>query len=307
MTRDWGRRDPRWTGIRTATVRIAGRPVRVLRAEGTGTPHVLLHGLGGSATNWLDVAGGLARHGPVVAPDLPGFGATPVPPGGGRLGAQVAFVAALCRRADLEQVVLHGSSMGGLIALLVAAEHPGLVRRLVLVAPALPLPSHRIGALAPRTAARFAPFLLPGAGRAATRLAWRALTPEQLWAAARDFVYAHPERLRPAVRDLAVADYRRGRRLAWRARAFATGARSLVLHLLGGRRAGTALGSATAPTLVLWGAEDALVPAAAVETAAARRPDWTVRRVPATGHVVALESPGAYLRAVGSWLSGPGG
>src|ERR671911_1636646 len=52
-------------------------PVHYVGWDGPpGRTFVLVHGLGGSLLSWLAVAPGLARHGPVLAMDLPGFGRT---------------------------------------------------------------------------------------------------------------------------------------------------------------------------------------------------------------------------------------
>src|SRR3954452_9533076 len=58
-----------------------GRRVRYL-AGGDGPPLVLGHGLGGSASIWVELASELARHRLVLVPELPGrVGSDPVPPG----------------------------------------------------------------------------------------------------------------------------------------------------------------------------------------------------------------------------------
>jgi pimeloyl-ACP methyl ester carboxylesterase len=78
----------------------------------------------------------------VVAPDLPGsiFGETATSRASqARLGASVVFLDRLTATLDLDQVALHGLSMGGMAGLLFAAEH-GRVERLVLVSSLLPAP-----------------------------------------------------------------------------------------------------------------------------------------------------------------------
>src|SRR5262245_36769441 len=54
-----------------------GGPVHFIDFGGSGPPMVLVHGLGGSAVNWLAVGPALAQRARVVALDLPGFGRTP--------------------------------------------------------------------------------------------------------------------------------------------------------------------------------------------------------------------------------------
>ena len=50
--------------------------------RGHGEPLVLIHGIGGRWQMWEPVLGGLAPHRDVIALDLPGFGASPMPPAG---------------------------------------------------------------------------------------------------------------------------------------------------------------------------------------------------------------------------------
>lgn len=80
--RSWSALDPAWSHVREQLLPVRGHPVRVLRADGASPdarrPQLLVHGLGGSAADWVDVIEPLRRYGPVVAVDLPGFGLTPV-------------------------------------------------------------------------------------------------------------------------------------------------------------------------------------------------------------------------------------
>ena len=106
-----------------------------------GPVALCLHGILDQATVWEDVAIHLARRGyRVVAPDLRGHGHSQhVPPGGAyHLLDFVADADALVRRLGAESVALVGHSLGAVIALLLAAGRPGLVRELVLVEPPIP-------------------------------------------------------------------------------------------------------------------------------------------------------------------------
>lgn len=99
---------------------------------GDGPPVVLLHGLAGHAGEWAETAVWLRGRARVLAPDARGHGRSERAPGDVSWTAHVADVAWLIRRLDLGRVVLVGQSLGGLNALLVAAEHPELVRGLVI-------------------------------------------------------------------------------------------------------------------------------------------------------------------------------
>ncbi len=124
-----------FAGIESRSVQVAGHRVHYL-AEGpaNGPVVVLVHGLGGSAENWRNLAPYLAREGfRVYMPDLLGYGRSDKPADFSysvRDEAQVVvgFMDAL----GLKQVELGGWSMGGWIAEIVAGEHPERVRRLML-------------------------------------------------------------------------------------------------------------------------------------------------------------------------------
>src|SRR5215213_6125376 len=107
---------------------VRGVRLRVFEA-GVGRVVVLLHGLGGAASNWTAVAPSLAERPRVVVPELPGHG------GSTALPAPVATLDAYADRVAgvLEApAVVAGHSLGGLVALRLAVRHPQLVRGVVL-------------------------------------------------------------------------------------------------------------------------------------------------------------------------------
>ena len=94
--------------------------------SGTGAPLVLLHGLGSSRQAWDPVMPALAGHFDVIAIDLPGFGGSePVPaqveP---RPAALAAAVAGLLDELGITAPHLAGNSLGGWVALELAAVRP---------------------------------------------------------------------------------------------------------------------------------------------------------------------------------------
>ena len=96
---------------------------------------VLVHGLDGSAANWVDAGPGLTRRRRTLAVDLPGFGRTPLRSRRVDLPGVADHLAGVLDRLDLGPVELVGNSWGGPVALWAAARHPHLVARVVLVAP----------------------------------------------------------------------------------------------------------------------------------------------------------------------------
>jgi pimeloyl-ACP methyl ester carboxylesterase len=116
----------------------------------------LLHGGSGSWTHWIrNIPTLVACSRQVWAPDLPGFADSASPPGGGDADAVVGPLA-----LGLHEAVGPGPheiaafSFGSLVAVLLAAQQPGLVARLLLVGlPVLPLHHGRGVALVPMRAA----------------------------------------------------------------------------------------------------------------------------------------------------------
>lgn len=93
---------------------------------GKGPPLVLLHGFSGSKENWLPAAKFLTRNFRVIIPDLPGWGESSRDPQGDYgYAAQVARLEAFAQALRLPRFALVGHSMGGAIAGLYAAAHPG--------------------------------------------------------------------------------------------------------------------------------------------------------------------------------------
>lgn len=116
---------------------IGGRRVRYVDIGEGAQACVLVHGLGGCWQHWSQTIPALARHGRVIALDLPGFGASQRAAGPVSLDGFADTAAELCGALGLERVVFFGHSMGGPIALRFASRHPELARALVLVAGAL--------------------------------------------------------------------------------------------------------------------------------------------------------------------------
>lgn len=304
--RDWGELTPRWAGIRSETVRVRSTDVHVLRGgdeDAGGVPQLFVHGLGGSGSNWIEVLAGFAAQGPVLAPDLPGFGRTEPPaPGASRVRANARFLAALLDTLGWDRVVVHGNSMGGLLAVLLAELAPGRIERLVLVSPALPTRRTALREMDGVTFQRFAPFALPGVGTAVLRRMWATMTPEQLWEDQLDFIHGDPDRLSPEVREIGIANLAFGRETPWRLPGFVAAAESVVSALLSGRELRQAVRSVDAPTLLVWGSQDRLVGRPVIDHTMQQRPDWTLEVLTGVGHAAMVETPDRYLGVVGDWL-----
>jgi pimeloyl-ACP methyl ester carboxylesterase len=95
-----------------------------------------MHGIGSRWQIWEPVMGRLAEHHDVIAVDLPGFGASPMPPPGTPPGidSQIALVSEFLTQLSVERPHVAGNSMGGLLALEMAAR--GLARSATALSPA---------------------------------------------------------------------------------------------------------------------------------------------------------------------------
>jgi pimeloyl-ACP methyl ester carboxylesterase len=103
---------------------------------GEGEPLVLIHGIGSRWQMWDPVIDGLRPHREVIALDLPGFGASPMPPPGTPPGLDslVTAVAGFLGELGVQRPHCAGNSLGGLIALEMGRR--GLVRSATAVSPA---------------------------------------------------------------------------------------------------------------------------------------------------------------------------
>jgi pimeloyl-ACP methyl ester carboxylesterase len=111
---------------------LAGVSTAVLEGGG-GPPVVLLHGQGGWSGMWLPVVGELVATHRVVAPDLPGLGASQVPGGPPDAAGVLAWLGELIQRTCPSPPALVGASLGASIAARFVIAHPDRVSRLVLV------------------------------------------------------------------------------------------------------------------------------------------------------------------------------
>jgi pimeloyl-ACP methyl ester carboxylesterase len=276
-------------------------PVHVADFGGRGTPIVLVHGLGGSHANWLAVGERLAERGRVLAPDLAGFGRTPLAGRSSGVGANRALLDRFLGASCEEPAVLVGNSMGGLIALMEAALRPEKVAALVLVGPAQPRPI--LAAADWTVVATFAAYALPMVGETFVRWRARLLGPEGLVRQTLALCCVDASRVPPDVfaAHVALAE-ERAAGMPWAAEAFLGAARSVVARTIRAGWFADLVRAVKAPTLLLQGDCDRLVPLAASRAVAQSRPDWRLEVLPGIGHVPQLEAPERFVNVVGAWL-----
>lgn len=300
-----------WVRVRADLLERGTGPADVHHAvwDATGdlptaeTAVVLVHGLGGSHLNWRRFGPLVARHGPVWAPDLAGFGLTPLAGRTASLGANLDLLAGyVATVAEDGPALVVGNSMGGLLGVLLAARHPHLVSGLVLVD--VPLPPVVTLAREPLVTAHFAVAQVPFVGERLLARA-RAVPVERQVRDTMRLVGVDPATLGPELlaEDLAMA--RRRRDLPEADTALLQATRSLVRRLTVGRRAVMrAVRAVDVPVLAVHGGRDRLVPVAAARRAAVARPDWAVRVYEEEGHCPMVSASVRLAADVDSWLSG---
>ena len=103
---------------------------------GEGPPLLLIHGLGGSGDDFLDLAPLIMDRYRLIIPDLLGFGRSDKPRAPYAMSWQETALASLVAELGLERAHWLGHSMGGLLVLAMGVDYPGLVDGLVAVSPA---------------------------------------------------------------------------------------------------------------------------------------------------------------------------
>jgi 2-hydroxy-6-oxonona-2,4-dienedioate hydrolase len=114
-------------------VEIYGQNIHYLEAGSAGPQVILLHGLGGDATNWSLTIPALASKYRVYVPDQIGFGKSDKPIMNYRVATLVEFLDQFYRKLGIEKATLVGNSLGGWTAAAFAIAHPQKVDKLVLV------------------------------------------------------------------------------------------------------------------------------------------------------------------------------
>jgi pimeloyl-ACP methyl ester carboxylesterase len=280
MDVDW-REHQRW-------VTVDGRRVNVVEL-GSGSPIVFIHGLSGSWQNWLEQVPVFAREHRVIAFDLPGFGASEMPEEKISISGYGRFVNALLDELGVGAAAVVGNSMGGFIGIELAIRFPERVERLVLVSAAgLSIEYLRNE--------RALALLGVAENRLAAYTGWMASRSDALARrpGARRLIFgivAHrPERLPGPL----VAEQVRGSGKA----GFLPALDALTDYPIRDR-----LGEIACPTLIVWGANDKLVPARDADDFARLIPNARKVVWPETGHVAMLERPAAFNSLLQAFLA----
>lgn len=104
---------------------------------GSGAPVILIHGGGPGAGGWSNYNRNmepLSKHFRVICPDLPGFGKSDMKPLGSAMpGWYAEKMADFMRAIGLKKAHFIGNSLGGMVTLKLALEHPEMVDKMVLM------------------------------------------------------------------------------------------------------------------------------------------------------------------------------
>jgi pimeloyl-ACP methyl ester carboxylesterase len=222
---------------------------------GGGTPNVLaLHGWGRRGRDFAAVLDGLTG----MAPDLPGFGASPVPDEVIGADAYADIVTGILDSFDRPPVLV-GHSFGGRVAVCLAAKHPDRVGPLVLTG--VPL-------------IRLEPDRRPAIGYRLVRWLNRVGV-------------VSDGRLEREKRRRGSADYRA-----------ATGVMRDILVKVVNESYESQLAEITSPVRLVWGADDTEVPVAVAQTARSLIREASLDVLPGVGHFVPVQAPDALRGAI---------
>ena len=265
-------------------VEVAGVRLHVRDSGPKDAPALLLiHGFGASLHTWEPWARTLARDHRVIRLDLPGSGLSEPDPTGDYTDARSEqLLLALLDQRGIERATLVGHSIGGRIAWTFAARHPERIDRLVLIAPD--------GFASPGEPYGQAPDV------PVSMQLMRHVLPRALLRTSLEPAYADPAALTPELvtryHDLMRAPGSRDALLARLQQTVRVDPRPL-------------LRSIQAPTLLIWGERDAMIPFANSADYLAALPRATLAALPGVGHLPHEEAPERSLAPLLDFLARP--
>jgi 3-oxoadipate enol-lactonase/3-oxoadipate enol-lactonase/4-carboxymuconolactone decarboxylase len=238
---------------------------------------LLLHGQPGTAADWDGVVAGLDGRAEVIAVNRPGWDGTPP---ADLAGNARAALAALDGRAA-ERAIVAGHSLGAAVAAWLAATHPDRVAALVLAAPAA-----NVAALYRLDRWLAAPL----AGEVAAAATLGGLGAALAVGPLRRRVASMTHLTNAYLQAAGQAARRPG---AWRA--YASEQRALVRELPELERQ---LGQIVAPTTIIAGGRDRIVPAAATDRLSRQIPGAQLKIRPGAGHLIPQRDPAPIAAAI---------
>ncbi len=246
-----------------------------------GPPLVFLHGIGGDAQSWRPQLDRLADDYRAIAWDMPGYGDS-APLDVMTFPALADALVLLLDRLTIERAHLIGHSLGGMIAQTFATRHPDRLRSLTLVATSAAFARGASGAVDEAWRKRFVEQRLGPLDRGASMAE---LAPKLVQGLVGDDPGA--DGLEQAILSMAavpVSGYR------------------AAIQCLTGFDHEAELGKIKAPTLLLAGEKDPVVPAKVMARMADAIPDARLEILSGAGHLLNLERPDAFNHALCGFL-----
>lgn len=291
---DYGVSDGEWLRIdwkqhmRTTTVDSSLGQTEVSYVEmGQGPAVLFVHGLGGSWRNWLENIPALSHNHRVVALDLPGFGASPLPPDTITMKAYGDLIVAFADELGLDsETALVGHSMGGFISTEAVINTPERFSSLTLVA-AAGITFARISQTRKELTKTAIRLLLPIASARSERNLGR----KRLRSASFAGVIAHPSMI--------------SREMLWELGTYAVKSPGLLqaAYAMAGYDTRDRLSEITLPTMVIWGEQDRLVPVGAAYAYEKRIKGSELHLIDDTGHMVQMERPLRFNQVLEDFIS----
>lgn len=267
----------------TSYVDVDGHPVRV-RESGRhdAPPVVLIHGIGRSLEDWQPTQDLLSRDHRVISLDLPGFGLTRRMQGHwGLEGFARAVVALLDALGEQRPVHVMGNSLGGAVAMTLAANHPNRVASLLLVNSAgfgreanVSLLPMLYGALAS----------LPVVGPR-----FRGLARESGIQSMRDVFFDPSHLTDEMIRHAGRLNRQPDFRITFLSTAARLGAPLFGTYPWWRRTLLRRIADADIPTMVVWGDADSVLPSSHFHAAVSALPKASSHLFPDTGHMPQIE------------------
>jgi len=265
-------------------VEVGGTPANVIEL-GSGPPLLLVHGLSGCWQNWLENMPHFAKTHRVIAVDLPGFGASPMPREEISIPGYARFLEGLCDVLSIDAAAVVGNSMGGHITSELAIRSPQRVERLMLVS-AAGISAEHVQRNAVMAGGRIVAAI---ATQSAARHEWYARRPG-LRRIALSFVVRHADQLSaPLAHELMSGAGKPG---------FLDALEAVITHRISER-----LPQIACPTFVVWGEDDRVIPVRDASRFAKLIPDVRVEVWPDTGHMAMLERPARFNAALEAFLA----
>jgi pimeloyl-ACP methyl ester carboxylesterase len=276
-----------WPAL-TKRLVVEDREVNVVDTGGAGKPVlVFVHGLSGTWQNWLlNIPPFMDSH-RVIAPDLPGFGESPMPREEISIQGYARILDGLLGQLGVESAAVVGNSMGGFVAAELALSFSTKVEKLVLVSAAgLSIEEYR---RAP---------LLVGARAWAAGATWvgarghSVVTRPRARRIGLQLIVRYPERLSPAL----TYELTRGAGT----RGFVPAMEALVSYGFRDKLSGIEV-----PTLIVWGRNDMLVPRGDAREYVQLIGDNARREMfEDTGHLAMVERPSRFNELLAGFVTG---